>query len=96
MKKNKSFVVFCLGLRCGYVISIASIVLTCSFLAAVSILGFFVSYFKQMVRRVILVILIHDDIKRQESQKQKKKKRSGDISAGEAIQRQGLSKAIFL
>lgn len=33
----------------GYVTPIESIMLTCSFLAAVSILGFFVSYFKQIV-----------------------------------------------
>lgn len=47
----------------GYATAIASIVLTCSFLAAASILGFFVSYFKQMVHRMIFIILIHDDIK---------------------------------
>lgn len=64
-KKKKSFVMsvtFCFGLlRC--VIPTASFVLSCPFLTAVSILGAFVSYFKQMVHRRILVIMIQDDIK---------------------------------
>lgn len=55
------YILFWTALRC--VIPTASFVLTCPFLTAVSILGAFVSYFKQMVHRRILVIMIQDDIK---------------------------------
>lgn len=55
------YILFWTALRC--VIPTASFVLSCPFLTAVSILGAFVSYFKQMVHRRILVIMIQDDIK---------------------------------
>lgn len=64
MKKKTTkdcFILFWTALK--YVITIAPILLTCSFLAAVSICEFFVNNFKQMVRRMLFVISIHDGIK---------------------------------